>query len=60
MLQSTIKIKDLVDKAFEYNMKAVAITDLGNMMGAFRFVDAVKKKNRVIREINESSEEKKV
>ena len=59
MLQSTIKIKDLVDKAFEYNMKAVAITDLGNMMGAFRFVDAVKKKNRVIREINESSEEKK-
>ena len=29
------------------------------MMGAFRFVDAVKKKNRVIREINESSEEKK-
>ena len=28
-------------------------------MGAFRFVDAVKKKNRVIREINESSEEKK-
>ena len=59
MLQSTIKIKDLVDKAFEYNMKAVAITDLGNMMGAFRFVDAVKKKNRVIREINESAEEKK-
>ena len=59
MLQSTIKIKDLVEKAFEYNMRAVAITDLGNMMGAFRFVDAVKKKNRVIREINESSEEKK-
>jgi DNA polymerase-3 subunit alpha len=28
-------------------------------MGAFRFVDAVKKKNRVIREINESSEDKK-
>ena len=59
MLQSTIKIKDLVDKAFEYNMKAIAITDLGNMMGAFRFVDSVKKKNRVIRELNESSEEKK-
>ena len=46
ILQSTIKIKDLVDKASEMKMKAVAITDLGNMMGAFRFVDAVKKKNK--------------
>ena len=43
MLQSTIKIDNLVDKAHEYDMKAVAITDLGNMMGAFRFVDYVKR-----------------
>ena len=48
MLQSTIKINDLVDRTAKMNMKAVAITDLGNMMGAFRFVDAVKKKNKQI------------
>jgi DNA polymerase-3 subunit alpha len=40
-------------------MKAVAITDLGNMMGAFRFVDAVKKKNKQIKEFNESNSENK-
>ena len=58
MLQSTIKIKDLVDKASEMKMKAVAITDLGNMMGAFRFVDAVKKKNNQIKEFNDKNHEK--
>ncbi len=58
MLQSTIKIKDLVDKASEMKMKAVAITDLGNMMGAFRFVDAVKKKNKQIKELNDKNHEK--
>ncbi|MCH1484904.1 MAG: DNA polymerase III subunit alpha [Flavobacteriaceae bacterium] len=58
MLQSTIKIKDLVDKASEMKMKAVAITDLGNMMGAFRFVDAVKKKNKQIKEFNDKNHEK--
>jgi DNA polymerase-3 subunit alpha len=59
MLQSTIKIKDLVDRTAEMNMKAVAVTDLGNMMGAFRFVDAVKKKNKQIKEFNESNSENK-
>ena len=59
MLQSTIKINDLVDRTAEMNMKAVAITDLGNMMGAFRFVDAVKKKNKQIKEFNESNSENK-
>ena len=59
MLQSTIKIKDLVDKAFEFDMKAVALTDLGNMMGAFRFVDTIKNKNRQIKEINNTSDDKK-
>ena len=57
MLQSTIKIKQLVDKAHECNMKAVALTDLGNMMGAFRFVEAVKKKNRQIKENSDNSKE---
>ena len=59
MLQSTIKIKDLVDITSEMNMKAVAITDLGNMMGAFRFVDAVKKKNKQIKDFNENNDKKK-
>ena len=59
MLQSTIKIKDLVDMTSDMNMKAVAITDLGNMMGAFRFVDAVKKKNKQIKDYNENNDKKK-
>ena len=59
MLQSTIKIDNLVDKALEYNMKAVAITDLGNMMGAFRFVDYVKRKNKKIAENNDKNGKQK-
>ena len=58
MLQSTIKLNDLVEKTFEHKMKAVALTDLGNMMGAFRFVDAIKKKNKQIKELNKNPEEK--
>ena len=58
MLQSTIKLNDLVEKTFEHKMKAVALTDLGNMMGAFRFVDTIKKKNKQIKEIIKNSEEK--
>ena len=34
LLDGAIRIKDLVKKAKEYNMKAVAITDHGNMFGA--------------------------
>ena len=59
MLQSTTKIKDLIDKTYECKMRAVALTDLGNMMGAFRFVDAVKKKNRQIKENPDISEEER-
>ena len=56
MLQSTTKIKELIDKTYECKMRAVALTDLGNMMGAFRFVDAVKKKNRQTKENPDISE----
>jgi DNA polymerase-3 subunit alpha len=38
VLQSTISVKGLVDLAAKNNMPAVAITDHGNMMGAFHFV----------------------
>ncbi|MDH5399242.1 MAG: DNA polymerase III subunit alpha [Cyclobacteriaceae bacterium] len=38
VLQATPNIKKLVAKAKEYQMPAVALTDLGNMFGAFSFV----------------------
>lgn len=40
ILQSTTQINDLISKAAEYHMPAVALTDMGNMMGAFHFVNA--------------------
>ncbi len=52
VLQSTIKIKDLVHSAAENNMAAVALTDHANMMGAFHFVKEVKAHNRSIKEKN--------
>lgn len=41
VLQSTISIADLVAAAAKHNMPAVALTDHGNMMGAFHFVSKV-------------------
>ena len=38
ILPATADIKNLVSKAKAYNMPAVALTDLGNMFGAFKFV----------------------
>jgi DNA polymerase III subunit alpha len=38
VLQATPEMKALVTKAREYNMTAIALTDLGNMYGAFKFV----------------------
>ena len=40
VLQATAGVKDLVNKAKEFNMPAVALTDMGNMFGAFSFVSA--------------------
>ncbi len=40
VLQATSGVKDLVQKAKEMDMDAVALTDLGNMYGAFSFVSA--------------------
>ncbi|MDI6735990.1 MAG: DNA polymerase III subunit alpha [bacterium] len=37
LLDGAIKIRDLVQKAHEYKMPAVAITDHGNMFGAIEF-----------------------
>jgi len=38
VLQATADVKSIVSKAKALNMPAVAITDLGNMYGAFKFV----------------------
>lgn len=43
VLQATANVGDIVAKAKENNMAAVAITDLGNMYGAFKFVSAALK-----------------
>ena len=40
-------------KAFEYNMPAVALTDHGNMYGAFLFWQAIDKQNKVVKANNE-------
>ena len=48
VLQSTTAVPDLVAEAAKHQMPAVAITDHANMMGAFHFVNAVKKHNASI------------
>tara|TARA_B100001758_G_scaffold157633_1_gene135882 strand:- start:2421 stop:6731 length:4311 start_codon:yes stop_codon:yes gene_type:complete len=41
VLQATINIKQLVDRAAEFNMPAIGLTDHTNMFGAYKFIDAV-------------------
>ncbi|MEX0291574.1 MAG: PHP domain-containing protein, partial [Flavobacteriaceae bacterium] len=50
VLQSTIKIKELVSSAAEDNMPAVAITDHANMMGAFHFVREINAYNKSLQQ----------
>ncbi|MCH2234855.1 MAG: DNA polymerase III subunit alpha [Crocinitomicaceae bacterium] len=52
ILQSTIQIKNLVNKAAEFNMPAVALTDSGNMMAAFHFVRDVLNHNKGVEKAN--------
>ncbi len=54
VLQSTIKIRDLVAATARHNMPAVAITDHANMMGAFHFVREVKAHNKKIQALPEA------
>ncbi|MGB1231042.1 MAG: DNA polymerase III subunit alpha [Winogradskyella sp.] len=57
ILQSTISIKDLVAAAAKEQMPAVALTDHGNMMGAFHFVSAVGNHNKKIKAQHAQAEE---
>ncbi len=45
ILQSTASVQDIVQAAAQHKMPAVAMTDMGNMMGAFHFTKAVKSHN---------------
>ncbi|MCH9660454.1 MAG: DNA polymerase III subunit alpha [Bacteroidetes bacterium] len=49
ILQSTSSTKDLVSAAIANKMPAVALTDSGNMMGAFHFTKAVNDYNKSAR-----------
>ncbi|MDO1501772.1 DNA polymerase III subunit alpha [Winogradskyella maritima] len=57
ILQSTISIKDLVEATAKENMPAVALTDHGNMMGAFHFVSAVSNHNKAVKAQHAEAEE---
>ena len=55
ILQSTASAQDLVAAAAKHKMPAVAMTDTGNMMGAFHFVKAVKGHNAFAKAENEKA-----
>ncbi|OYQ38502.1 DNA polymerase III subunit alpha [Flavobacterium cyanobacteriorum] len=57
VLQSTIAVPDLVKAAAKYKMPAVAITDHGNMMGAFHFVSNVLNHNKAAEAKNKAAVE---
>ena len=46
ILQATSSIEKIIEKAKEYKMSSVAITDLGNMFGAFKF-NRIARKNKI-------------
>ncbi|RZS99744.1 DNA polymerase III subunit alpha [Aquimarina brevivitae] len=55
VLQSTTSIADLVSVTAANKMKAVAMTDHANMMGAFHFVQAVANHNKTANAENEEA-----
>ena len=57
ILQSTIDVKGLVKKAAQNNMRAVAMTDTGNMMAAFHFEREVTNYNKALRGKKKEAEE---
>ncbi|NCG44635.1 MAG: DNA polymerase III subunit alpha, partial [Proteobacteria bacterium] len=46
VLQATSKIPEMIAQAASDGQPALAITDLGNMMGAFQFVEGIAKHNK--------------
>jgi len=56
ILQATSSTSDLINTAINYGMNAVALTDLGNMMGAFNFVKDTLNYNKLVEEHNDKLE----
>jgi len=52
ILESTSSVESLLNEALKQKMPAVALTDLGNMMGAFLFVEKAAKINSKIEKEN--------
>ncbi|PHR36714.1 MAG: DNA polymerase III subunit alpha [Fluviicola sp.] len=57
ILQSTTQINKLISRAVEFGMRAVALTDTGNMMAAFHFEKAVNSHNVGVRSRKKEAEE---
>jgi DNA polymerase-3 subunit alpha len=57
VLQSTISVSALVAATAKNKMKAVAMTDIGNMMGAFQFVSKIEAHNKSVKAKNAEIEE---
>ena len=55
VLQSTIDIGAMIKKSAKEKMSALAMTDHGNMMGAFKFVSAVLDHNKNAKKVNEAA-----
>jgi len=55
VLQSTIDIGAMIKKTAGEKMSAIAMTDHGNMMGAFKFVSAVLDHNKGVKAANEAA-----
>lgn len=58
ILQSTTTIRDLVNLTIQNNLPAVALTDNGNMMGAFHFEKAISEYNKKVKAEKAAAEEK--
>src|SRR5690554_7933543 len=52
VLQSTIDIGAMIQKTAKEKMSAIAMTDHGNMMGAFKFVSAILDHNKNVQKNN--------
>ena len=52
-LQSTTSIEDLINKAKSDNFPAVGMVDLGNMMGAFKFISEVESYNSKVKKAHQ-------
>lgn len=55
ILQSTASVKDLVNAAAKHKMPAVALTDAGNMMGVFHFIDSIDAHNKKVEKSGEGN-----